>query len=113
MNCLRAAVTGTPLAPVPRRDIPKVVVDEFTDRAGFEQLLPGIFGSQKWLGTESERLLIDSSSSHRTTGTSHEGSIAFAQLSFKEVICPQGMNDGRGGACERIRWASYGARPSG
>lgn len=39
-----------------------MVVDEFTDRAGFEQLLPGTFGSQEWLGTENDHLLIDNSS---------------------------------------------------
>ncbi|MFD4794637.1 hypothetical protein [Streptomyces anulatus] len=37
-------------------------MDEFTDRAGFERLLPGTFGSTEWLGTESDHLLIDNSS---------------------------------------------------
>lgn len=39
-----------------------MVVGDFTDRAGFQQLLPGAFGSQEWLGTENDGLLLDNSS---------------------------------------------------
>lgn len=64
LNTLRAMVTNTPLTSIPRLalDIPQLVVGEFTDRAGFERLLPGTFGSQEWLGSENDDLLFDNSS---------------------------------------------------
>lgn len=64
LNTLRAMVTDTPLTPTPRLalDIPQLVVGEFTDRAEFERLLPGTFGSQEWLGSENDDLLFDNGS---------------------------------------------------
>lgn len=64
LNTLRAVVTGTPLTSVPRLalDIPQLIVGEFTNRAGFERLLPGAFGSQEWLGSENDDLLFDNGS---------------------------------------------------
>ncbi len=64
LNTLRAVVTDTPLTSRPRLalDIPQLILGEFTDRAGFERLLPRTFGSQEWLGSENDDLLFDNGS---------------------------------------------------
>ncbi|WP_354597567.1 hypothetical protein R1Y80_19485 [Streptomyces sp. JL1001] len=64
LDTLPAVVTDTPLASTPRLalDIPQLIVGEFTDRAGFERLLPSTFGSREWLGSETDDLLFDDTS---------------------------------------------------
>ncbi|MFG2506625.1 hypothetical protein ACGFOW_14100 [Streptomyces rubiginosohelvolus] len=64
LDTLRAVVTDAPLASTPRLalDIPQLIVGEFTDRAGFERLLPSTFGSREWLGSETDDLLFDDTS---------------------------------------------------
>ncbi len=61
LDTLRAAVTDAPLTAAPRLalDIPQVIVGAFSDRAGFERLLPSTFGSREWLGSETDDLLFD------------------------------------------------------
>ncbi|WP_239481505.1 hypothetical protein [Streptomyces sp. CS014] len=64
LDTLRAVVTDAPLTSTPRLalDIPQLIVGEFTDRAGFERLLPSTFGSREWLGSETDDLLFDDTS---------------------------------------------------
>ena len=61
---LSAQLTDTPLPFTSRLalDISKVIVGDFTDRAGFERQLPGTFGSQQRLWSEDDDLLFDKES---------------------------------------------------